>query len=170
VDVVSSRPKANTQEHHAGLLRELRTEQQPSSVDATWQRFRAEWAAWETFVDHGASSQYATLPEQREAFVDTVLMGLDVGGDANKGPYHDLLAAKLDWPLTGAVASDPSSWRGDAFADSQKHAFVITTGGFMGRGPQTMEEGDVVCVLYGGRIPFALRPVGGGLLCVGGVL
>lgn len=105
-------------------------------------------------------SRYETLDNQRGAYVDSVLMGLDLGGKENEGPYYDLLAAKLEWPLKLLLANDPSSWKSDAFADSQKHTFLITKQGYIGRGPRTLKQGDIVCILYGGGIPFILRPSG----------
>jgi hypothetical protein len=36
--------------------------------------------------------------------------------------------------------------------------FFVTTRGYLGLGPQTMQVNDVVVVLFGGRTPFILRP------------
>ena len=38
--------------------------------------------------------------------------------------------------------------------------FLITRNGRNGLGPSEMFRGDIVAVLYGGRWPFVLRPVG----------
>ena len=46
-----------------------------------------------------------------------------------------------------------------AFARTQKEYFVLGSG--------VMKEGDIVCVLYGGKMPFVLRPWGGHFLLVG---
>ena len=35
-----------------------------------------------------------------------------------------------------------------------------TTSGILGLGPSSLVPGDVICVLYGARVPFVLRPVG----------
>ncbi|KAH6638328.1 hypothetical protein C7974DRAFT_158905 [Boeremia exigua] len=40
--------------------------------------------------------------------------------------------------------------------------FFITTGGDLGLGPLAMQEGDLVVVLFGGTVPFVLRPLGDG--------
>ena len=34
-------------------------------------------------------------------------------------------------------------------------------------GPKVLEVGDIVCVLFGGKMPFCLRPWGGHNLLVG---
>lgn len=36
-----------------------------------------------------------------------------------------------------------------------------TASGLLGTGPHGMQEGDVVCVLFGGRVPFVVRPIDG---------
>jgi len=36
--------------------------------------------------------------------------------------------------------------------------FFITEKGYFGVGPASMKENDLVCVLYGRRVPFLLRP------------
>ncbi|KAL5347944.1 hypothetical protein ACLOAV_007356 [Pseudogymnoascus australis] len=41
---------------------------------------------------------------------------------------------------------------------SHNRRFYLTHNGYMGIGPQMMRPGDEVCVLYGGRLPFILRP------------
>lgn len=167
IDVIDCFYKQGPQDY-LELIRAIPTVNQVFDVDVTWQRFRQEWATWESFIEqHPDISQYENVEGQREAFVDSALMGLDVGGEENKGAYHDLLAMRLDWPLIGAATPDISSWTSDAFVDSQKHTFVITKKGFMGRGPRTLKEGDVICILYGGRIPFALRPVGSDFYLLG---
>lgn len=38
-----------------------------------------------------------------------------------------------------------------------KSRFFATDKGYLGRGPVGMKEGDVVCLLFGGRVPFVLR-------------
>ncbi|KAF2026739.1 hypothetical protein EK21DRAFT_73415 [Setomelanomma holmii] len=40
--------------------------------------------------------------------------------------------------------------------------FFVTKKGLMGIGPDTMKEGDIVVVLFGGRVPYLLRPAGTG--------
>lgn len=37
-------------------------------------------------------------------------------------------------------------------------AFAKTAKGYFVLGPKVMEVGDIVCVLFGGKTPFGLRP------------
>jgi hypothetical protein len=39
--------------------------------------------------------------------------------------------------------------------------FFLTEDGYFGLGPVEMEADDVVCVLYGGKVPFILRAIDG---------
>jgi hypothetical protein len=50
-----------------------------------------------------------------------------------------------------------------------KRTFFVTEKGYMGLGPFTMEEGDLVYALAGGQVPFILRPIllAGGFSLVG---
>jgi hypothetical protein len=40
-----------------------------------------------------------------------------------------------------------------------RKAFVTQTG-FLGLGPAEVEPGDVVCILFGGNLPYMMRPLG----------
>jgi hypothetical protein len=43
----------------------------------------------------------------------------------------------------------------------------ITVQGYMGLAPPTAREGDLVCVLLGGDVPFILRPSNSNYLLIG---
>jgi len=45
--------------------------------------------------------------------------------------------------------------------------FFVTKNGLMGVGPDGMKEGDIIGILFGGRVPYVLRPVGDGFRFVG---
>jgi hypothetical protein len=45
--------------------------------------------------------------------------------------------------------------------------FFVTKDGHIGLGPDCLREGDAVCVLFGGMVPFVLRPEGPHYLLVG---
>jgi hypothetical protein len=160
VDVVDCYYTVPLQNHLRLLcaIGEAETQYQKSNVDMTWDRFHQEWNLWGTFVEQQGVSRYETLDAQRWAYVNSVLIGLKFGGEDQRGAYYDLLALKLGWPLRYSFATDPSLWQADALEDSQKHKFVITKRGFMERGLDKT-EGDIVCILYGGRVPFVLSSV-----------
>ena len=54
----------------------------------------------------------------------------------------------------------PGKWSQTANGASSNRAFARTRKGYYVLGPKVMEAGDVVCVLFGGKMPFCLRPWG----------
>lgn len=82
------------------------------------------------------------------------------------GPY-DLLPEGL-----AAAKTEASEGSAQAFVHesgvyvSQKRLFK-TKSGLVGLGPHLVRSGDLCCVLYGGNIPFLLRPVGSSYKLVG---
>jgi len=58
-------------------------------------------------------------------------------------------------------------WSRAANGASTKRVFARTKKGYYVLGPAVMREGDVVAVLYGGKMPFVLRPWGRDFLLVG---
>jgi len=70
--------------------------------------------------------------------------------------YHERLIARLR-------SMQPGKGKGEAFETKAKNAatgrcFFTTSKGFLGLGPRSMHVGDVVVVLFGGRVPYVLRP------------
>ncbi|CZR69172.1 related to heterokaryon incompatibility protein het-6 [Phialocephala subalpina] len=62
---------------------------------------------------------------------------------------------------------DAHGWIGCSSNTSGGRRFFRTAEGYYGIGPLIVEEGDVICVLLGGRTPFILRPVGDDYSLVG---
>lgn len=60
-----------------------------------------------------------------------------------------------------------SHWIRAANGASKSRCFARTERGFYVLGPKVMEEGDVVVVLFGGKMPFCLRPSKESFLLVG---
>lgn len=58
-------------------------------------------------------------------------------------------------------------WSRAANGASTKRVFARTKKGYYVLGPNVMKEGDIVSVLYGGKMPFVLRPWGRFFLLVG---
>lgn len=75
---------------------------------------------------------------------------------ASKGHDKPDLSIKGAPPeLRRAARYSEACWRA-----CYRRKFFITAAGRIGIGPQTMEVGDVLVVLYGGEWPFVLRPCG----------
>lgn len=62
---------------------------------------------------------------------------------------------------------DHESWSRWATSVSAGRIFAKTRRGYFVLGPTVLEAGDVVCVLFGAKVPFCLRPMGKRYLLVG---
>ncbi|ERF72761.1 hypothetical protein EPUS_04814 [Endocarpon pusillum Z07020] len=70
------------------------------------------------------------------------------------GEKADRKGGKEEWSRSVNAAS-----KGRRFARTKKGLYVL--------GPAAMERGDVVCVLFGGKVPFCLRRMGSRHMLVG---
>lgn len=50
---------------------------------------------------------------------------------------------------------------------SYSRAMFVSESGYIGQGPRCLQTGDIICILYGGIVPFILRPEGHNFLLVG---
>lgn len=66
-----------------------------------------------------------------------------------------------------AAVQGPGKWSRAANGASSNRAFALTSKGYYVLGPKVMQVGDIVCVLFGGKMPFCLRPWGRRYLLVG---
>ena len=66
-----------------------------------------------------------------------------------------------------AADGDDFKWSRAANGASKHRAFARTAKGYFVLGPAVLKVGDVVCVLFGGKMPFCLRPWGRHYLLVG---
>ncbi|PNP51219.1 hypothetical protein THARTR1_08123 [Trichoderma harzianum] len=86
------------------------------------------------------------------------------------GALGDSRAVSLEMRKLAAEAKckhKKEEWSRSANGASKNRIFARTESGYYVLGPAVMEEGDVVCVLFGGKLPFCLRPVGKRYLLVG---
>jgi hypothetical protein len=66
-----------------------------------------------------------------------------------------------------AENGDHYKWSRAANGASSHRVFARTAKGYFVLGPKVLEAGDVVCILFGGKMPFCLRPWGQHYLLVG---
>jgi hypothetical protein len=62
---------------------------------------------------------------------------------------------------------DHDKWSRWATSAADGRIFARTSKGYYVLGPAALEEGDIVCVLYGCKMPFCLRPIGSRYILVG---
>ncbi len=63
--------------------------------------------------------------------------------------------------------SDGEKWYRWAASASEGRVFARTRRGYFVLGPSALQAGDIVCVLFGAKMPFCLRPMGRRYLLVG---
>jgi Heterokaryon incompatibility protein (HET) len=122
--------------------------------------------------------QYGSEPELLQAFTRTLTAGLSRGykaasEDANHHEdtcrwLFEHLGTKIPvasplkrakWSLLPSI--DSGRFQEIFVRTCMDRRFFVTKGGYMGVGPETMKQGDIIAVLFGGRVPFVLRPVNG---------
>jgi hypothetical protein len=120
------------------------------------------------------------------AYTQTLSNGCVATSLLESRPYHEV--PKSEWLAQGAAyltkslgqSDDVSSdlydvaangdhlrWSRAANGASSHRAFARTAKGYFVLGPKVLRVGDVVCVLFGGKMPFCLRPQGRHYLLVG---
>jgi hypothetical protein len=86
------------------------------------------------------------------------------------GALGDLSAVSLEIQELAAEAKrkhEKEEWSRSANGASKNRIFARTESGYYVLGPAVMKKGDVICVLFGGKLPFCLRPIGKQYLFVG---
>ena len=107
------------------------------------------------------TNPYKTLHGRREAFWRTLIADRDFNLKGPPAPSHDFAGrfeawigkneAKADKEVYARPYSDAAIWR------CIKRSFVTTENGYLGLAPSGAREGDVICLLRGGNVPFVLR-------------
>lgn len=133
-------------------------------------------AAW-TLLSKTSTPEQSNKPTPTEtfySFILTLTAGLDNNSmlvetgsrfyrDARKwfAEHFDIhiAAISMSHRLKLALATDADSGRfHEAFVRAcTDRRFFVTTEGRIGIGPDTMKEGDIVTILFGGKIPYVLR-------------
>ena len=134
-------------------------------------------AAWSLLPKNPAPdrSNGATADETLYSFILTLTAGLSndstpVGlGSSFYRDAENWFAEHLDYRIAATtinrllkltLLSDVDSGRfHQAFVRAcTDRKFFVTEEGRMGMGPDTMKEGDIVTILFGGKVPYVLRP------------
>ncbi|RYP20409.1 hypothetical protein DL765_002785 [Monosporascus sp. GIB2] len=103
---------------------------------------------------------YHEIPDSRWLEQAALYLERTLGGsDVMSQELRDLVKPKRE--------HGKEEWSRSANGASKNRAFARTRKGYYVLGPAVLKEGDIVCVLFGGKVPFCLRPVGGQYLLVG---
>jgi hypothetical protein len=81
----------------------------------------------------------------------------------------ELLREEVPTPESAIATLTPAAVGGkaelfwpDAAQQAHSRRICFTDDGYLGLGPGIMEVGDIICILFGGRTPFVLRPIESG--------
>ena len=133
------------------------------------------------------SDSYISSEAAFFAFMQTLSNGCVQAAGHECTPYHEVLKAvwlckaarylidthqvsssiSKEIETVGEMAASESNWDRWATSASAGRVFATTEKGYYVLGPSPLEEGDIVCVLFGCKVPFCLRPMGGRYLLVG---
>jgi hypothetical protein len=109
---------------------------------------------------HGQSIAYSQ-PDDGDVHAKSLLsspeyLPRDSKSFQNIFDLHSEMKGRLE-----TLAQNGDGWRfqQSALAMCIRRRLFITLNGFIGLGPDTVQEGDIVTVLSGGDIPFLLRPI-----------
>ncbi|KAH8595305.1 hypothetical protein B0O99DRAFT_622573 [Bisporella sp. PMI_857] len=157
-------------------------EKENPSDKQIYQIAELDWQLYRTLVD--STNPYGDEEARLKAFRGTQVLGRDVSGkeeDFSDGTFHDMFWKRIgvtesreDLGALGDLSlGDPrfdyvncestSNFKGGARVEQAVSymryncKFFITQQGYIGRGPPSLQPGDQVCILFGGRVPFILR-------------
>ena len=145
----------------------------PSEINPTLGPTLAQWK--ELMVNYGRNR----APGKRDVSYENLTQIRYVhANDDLKSAFDKTLCADIKWvpdidPMrlarharisTGEdVAFEPIDWQtGEVKAEfkfaMKERIFFITRDGYIGLAPEAAQEGDVVCVVLGGEVPYVIRP------------
>ncbi|RYP08673.1 hypothetical protein DL764_001801 [Monosporascus ibericus] len=117
-----------------------------------WPQVGEDWKTWTEHISE-SGNMYGTLEEQREAFRSALQCqyhGNRTRRTDGSDQYFDMAVGR-----TGGSLVDPKRTFGKA-----GRQFFGTSNGYMGRGLDEVQAGDIVVVLLGAKVPFVLRGCG----------
>ncbi|KAI0147064.1 hypothetical protein GGR57DRAFT_506041 [Xylariaceae sp. FL1272] len=119
-----------------------------------WPQVREDWMELNKYMQ-SHSRRYPSMQLLREAFKSTLYCYKHELQDQRDGcsQYFDLATGSDNQLSTRKQLTEPERNFGDA-----GRQFFGTTNGYMGRGLDSVQRGDIVGVFIGAKVPFVLRP------------
>ena len=159
VDLIGSASKMPMVEYYTGTDLEEDIERKRKRRETTI----ATCQEWEQHVQtmNLEINPYATLHGRREAFWRTLIADRDFDSKGPPNPSHDFAGRFEAWIGKKGRSTNVETYT-RPFSDAAiwrcvKRSFITTKKGYLGLAPWGAHEGDVVCVLRGGDVPFVLR-------------
>ena len=117
-------------------------------------------AFWRTLIGDQGRHIYPA-PEQYGTHFERYIQH----ANARARGYPDM--SRIDETTENRKADNPLLYQAALGYLAPHRKFFRTKKGFIGLGPRSMRQGDLVCILYGGRVPFILRKEGNHYRLVG---
>lgn len=83
------------------------------------------------------------------------------------GTLGEITPELLEMAEKAELGHEKEEWSRSANGASKNRKFARTKKGYYVLGPAVIEAGDIVCVLFSGKMPFCLRQLGGWHMLVG---
>lgn len=124
---------------------------------------RMAWGLLQPSITPASSSE----DDVARAFIETLTAGLsnDLGSQADalcwfvqQAKMH--LSIEKQFGFLQKQRSDPGRFHEAFVRACVDRRFFVTRNGLMGIGPDAMNEGDIIVILFGGRVPYLLRAAG----------
>ena len=112
------------------------------------------------------SADERTSPERFEEFWRTLILNLTAGADRPPPEYSVSFQKYFDF-ISGSMTQEEVVGQRSllikaetaVFAFIRGWRFCATENGRLGQGLKSLEVGDVICILYGGELLYAIRPL-----------
>jgi hypothetical protein len=72
-------------------------------------------------------------------------------------PDSQILKAH-EWLRNLGLGHDPYLYLSTMLNHARQRRFFLSSEKYMGMGPAAMQKGDIICIFYGGRVPYIVRP------------
>jgi hypothetical protein len=105
--------------------------------------------------------RYHDIPVERWLEQEALYLTKALGPSKALAPDLRELAKKAE------IEHKEEQWSRSTNGASKNRIFAKTKNNFYVLGPKVMKPGDIICVLFGGKLPFCLRPWGNQYLLVG---
>jgi hypothetical protein len=129
--------------------------------------FRSSWEIWRNaLANETVPCPYGgNQAQQEQAFLEASSLGARLEHpEVGRAMMADVFGRSEYISAQSAHSKRAYAQWSDVYRSGLQHRFFVTDGGLIGKGDSTpwgtIKEGDWICVIYGSKVPFIVRPVG----------
>ncbi|PMD29414.1 HET-domain-containing protein [Hyaloscypha variabilis F] len=121
-----------------------------------------EWDSWAGFALSMGDAYGYTAEEKEEAFWRTLVADADGKGEGAPQEFGEMYRHWRDNnpPLNFSENNTYKTFRDQLFVTTRGRKLFLTKRGYLGIGSWQIEEGNMVCILQGGKLPIVGRDSG----------